>query len=194
MFILSGAGTSPSSGVVPGRSCPHQAAGRELRAPSARGEPVGGQCQGKAALPWAGPYREEPLHPPVLAVGVPLRQRAAVRGVAVKGVVKTCREAGEVASSSSPSSPELSATTKSLGMDRFPSGCGFGCIPALPALGWERFGKEEQSCCCSALRALCELGQPGSAFPHSALVVQQNPSLGEALSSPYPSLETLLTC
>lgn len=57
-----------------------------------------------------GLYRKEPLHPPVLPVGVPLRQRATVHGIAVKGVVKTCREGKEMGSRSSPTSPGGSAT------------------------------------------------------------------------------------
>lgn len=35
-------------------------------------------------------YRKETLHSPVLPIGVPLRQRAAVNRVAVKGVIEAC--------------------------------------------------------------------------------------------------------
>lgn len=48
---------------------------------------------------WLATYRKEPLCPPALPVGVPLRQRAAVRRVAVKGVVGTCdKRRGEAGS------------------------------------------------------------------------------------------------
>lgn len=68
---------------------------------------------------------------------------------------------------------------------------GFGCIPALLSL-WEgdgkRFGCSQTLTGVAAAqvsRALCELGQPGSI--DSALessLVQQNPSLGGALTAP----------
>lgn len=72
---------------------------------------------GPASSPpgWLGSYRKEPLHSPVLPVGVSLRQGAPINRVAVKGVIKTCSERREMCSRSSPTSERFLLPTKSLG-------------------------------------------------------------------------------
>lgn len=74
-------------------------------------------CGPQASSPagWLGSYRKEPLHSPVLPVGVSLRQGAAVNRVAVKGIVKTCSERTEMGSRFSPISDRFLLPTKPLG-------------------------------------------------------------------------------
>lgn len=82
-----------------------------------------------------GSYRKEPLHSPVLPVGVSLCQRATVNGIAVKGVIKTYSERREMSCSSSSTSLELSVMHYATWVFLPPTSCGFGCITVFPSPG-----------------------------------------------------------
>ena len=99
---------------------------------------------------WLGSYRKEPLHSPVLPVGVPLCQGATVNRVAVKGVIKTCSERRETDSRSLSTSLDISVTHQVKWVLLSPVGCGFGCITALPSPGgwWEILLQQGGKSCC----------------------------------------------
>lgn len=112
-----------------------------------------------------GLYRKEPLHPPVLPVGVPLRQRATVHGIAVKGVVKTCREGRDGQEVLTHLTRGFSHSPSHLGFTNPPLAAGSDasrCFPLWEGDGKHVGNKETGAAAAQLSRALCELSQPGA--------------------------------
>lgn len=137
-----------------------------------------------------GPYRKEPLHPPVLPVGVPLRQRAAVHGVTVKGVIKTCREGRGMGSRPSSTSPEVSVThqvTWGLLIPHWLWAWMHSSTSLCRRMAGSTLGTRRQELLLLSFPERWVSWVSLAAIRASALessMVQQNPSLGEALTAP----------
>lgn len=108
-------------------------------------------------LGWLGSYRKEPLHSPVLSVGVSLCQGATVNGVAVEGVIKTCHKRREMGSRSSSTPLEVSVTRQAIWVLLSPAYCGFGRMTALCSPGgwWEALCQQGGKSCCYLCFAEC---------------------------------------